>query len=351
LTSRKFLLLAAMVTLSLVLAFSAFNLWRDDFGLFWSQDAKPVYTREKTTKYLLAHRYIPAKFEALLMGPSYADSFMDTRQVSGYRMYNMSMDGANATELREVALTAIDKGDLRFIVICLTPYITKDHGIKGAEISPKEYWGSLFSLLPIEIASARWDARGKAEARAASTWGMTAFIQRPHMTWERYMRSETNGTNYTADLDPVAVQHLGDIVTAARAKNVRVFAYFYPYNRWFTQSVDQAMWQRYRTAVEALFDKNDVVWDMTTPAYDAMRTDPGCYTDAHLSAAGARIVLADIKRILDLHLKGETAPSPLAAGEKSPCYGKPGQGSGFDRPASALVDPMSIQRTLPAATG
>jgi len=337
------LLLAASVAAALVAAFGSFNLWQDDFGLFWSQQPKTVWVREKTTKYLFAHRYIPENFEGLLMGPSYSDSFMETRQIEGYRIYNMSMDGANATEIRDVALTALDAGKMRFIIVCLTPYITKDHGIKGAEINPKEYWGSVFSLLPLDVLKAKWAAGSKADPERASAWGMTSFIQRPHMTWERFMKSEANGSNYYADLDPVAVEHLGEVLKAARAKNVQVFAYFYPYNRWFTDSVDAAMWKRYRTAVEALFEPGrDVVWDMTGPEYDPVRTDPGCYTDAHLSAAGARMVLADIKRVLDQHLNGITAPLPFAADDPAVCYGKPGQGSGYDRPQSTLGQKVSM---------
>jgi hypothetical protein len=348
LTSRRFLLLASGVAIALIATFGLFNLWRDDFGLFWSNEPKPIWSLEKTSKYLLAHRYIPRNFEGLLMGPSYSDSFMDTRQITGYRLYNMSMDGANATELREVALTAISRGNLRYIVICLTPYITKDHGIKGAEINSKEYWGSLFSLIPVEMLSARWRGRNRIEANEASTWGMVSFAQRPHLPWEQFMRSEANGSNYTVDLDPVAVQHLEDILKAARLHNIRIFAYYYPYNRWFTESVDAAMWQRSRSAVAALFDsKNDVVWDMTAPEYNPLRSDPGCYTDAHLSAAGARLVLADIRRVLDLHLKGLESSGPFAAGTKSPCYRQPGEGSGYDRPAFAVDDPESVQRLMP----
>jgi hypothetical protein len=326
--------------MALIGGFACFNLGQDDFGLFWSDDAKRIWTREKTSKYLLSYRYIPTNFEGLLMGPSYSDSFMDTRQLAGYKVYNMSMDGANATELREVALNAMERGNFRFIIICLTPYITKDHGIKGSEIHPKEYWGSLFSLLPVDILTAKWRTRANRDLNAASTWGMTEFIQRPKIPWEKFMNSEADGSNYHAALDPVAVQHLADIIQAARAKNVKIFAYSYPYNWGFTNTVDPAMWQRYEAAVHSLFDRaQDVVWDMTAPAYDPLRTDPGCYTDAHLSTAGARIVLADIKRVLDQYFEGGNRPLPFKSGEQFACYGKPGEGSGYDRPTATLKDP------------
>jgi hypothetical protein len=80
---------------------------------------------------------------------------------------------------------------------------------------------------------------------------------------------------------------------------------------------------------------NDVVWDMMAPEYQSLRADAACYTDGHLSQAGAFLVLADIERQLNLNLKGMSQspifprPGPLA------CLGKPGAGSGYDRTVSA----------------
>jgi hypothetical protein len=331
------LLVVAAVAAAVVLGFAAFNRWQDDFGLFGPNAPKRIWDLEKSSKYLLSFRYIPENFEALLIGPSLSDR-MDTRALQGYRVYNLSMDGANATELKVAALNAIRRGHMRFIILCLDPYITKNSGLKGAEISPKEYWGSLFSLLPLKIARAKLAVRlhPDQDLWADSTWGRE---ERPgtRFTWDGFVRVENEeSSEKDMRIDPVAYGDLGDIIRAAHERGIPVFAYFFPQNVWILHTaVNSGAWDRYRSQTLALFDlQRDIVWDMTAPAYDSFRHDPSCYTDGHPSAAGAALILEDIEVKLNRRLRGvDSAPvfprqAPLA------CFGQPGAGSGYDRLAA-----------------
>jgi hypothetical protein len=341
LTSRRYLLSIGVAVLGPILALIAYDLASDDFGLFWSSSPKRIWDLEKTSKYLLSYRYVPRHFDALLIGPSYSDGFMDTRMLTGYRVYNMSMDGANASELRVAVSNALRHGHFRFIVICLSPYITKDSGIKGSQINNKEYWGSLFSLLPLQIMSAKWHNYWYPEndLRRDSTWGDANLI-RPIYTWQTFTRIEADDPlEKELHVDPTAYGDLGNIVAAAHGAGVRVFAYYFPNSVWRSQTaVASGEWMRYQQRIGGLFTApGDVVWDMMTPAYQALRADAACYTDGHLSAAGARLVLQDIKHHLDEHLRGFIAPAVFPYPKPLACLGKPGAGSGFDQIAAAAT--------------
>jgi hypothetical protein len=75
------------------------------------------------------------------------------------------------------------------------------------------------------------------------------------------------------------------------------------------------------------------VWDMMGPGYQALRSDAACYTDGHLSVAGAGLVLADIQRTLDERFHAAVVTAALPGSGSLACLGRPGAGSGYDRTA------------------
>jgi len=342
LTSRGFAIWVASIVGVLGITFSAFNLWEDDFGLFWSNGPKRIWDQERTSKYLMSFRYIPNHFDGLLLGPSYSDR-LDTRGLDGYRTYNLSVDGADATELRTLALNVIERGNLKFIILCLDPYLTQTAGIKGNQINPKEYWGSLFSLLPIRIAKAKIASRlhpGN-DVWADSTWGYEARYSKTY-PWDEFIKMQLDeGAAANTEINPTAYQHLRDIIDSAHRHGVRVLAFILPANIWYVRAaVESGKWDAYVARTKSLLDpQRDVFWDMTGSEYAALRHDPSCYTDLHSSPAGGRLILADIKSHLDSTLKGISTPPVFPLARAFACLGKEGAGSGFDRsiqPSDAL---------------
>jgi hypothetical protein len=320
---------------ALALPFVAYNFISDDFGLFWSQAPRRIWFQEKTSKYLMSFRYIPRHFDGLLIGSSYSDGSLNTRRLRGYRIYNLSMEGGNATELRAAAVNAIDQGRMRLLIICLGPYITKNSGFKGDEISAKEYWGSLFSLLPLKLAAAKFRVRwsGEPDLWADSEWG-SADLPRRKYPWNEFIQvAEREPVESEIRIDPTAQRDLAAIIAAAHRAGVRILAYFYPYNIWSVETaIDSGDWGDYRARTLALFDRRiDIVWDMMGPRYDSFRRDVACYSDGHLSAAGMNLVIEDIQAHIDL-IRAARATAPVAAlPDHFPCLGTAGAGSGFDR--------------------
>ena len=123
------------------------NLWIDLYGLFWrtGKDGINIYSDERTTKYLLAHRYVPLNFDAYILGPSLSAN-LNTKEIAKYKIYNMSMMGANITEQREVLNKAMERSTPKFVIICLHPYLTADHGMKTGMINSREYYGAIGSV-------------------------------------------------------------------------------------------------------------------------------------------------------------------------------------------------------------
>jgi hypothetical protein len=342
LTSKTYLQIVAGLVLLAALPLMLFNLWQDDFGLFWSASPKRIWTLEKTSKYLMSYRYIPRNFDGLLVGPSFSDAWMDTKRLTGYRIYNLSMDAANSTELRAATVNAINRGHMRVLILCLSYYLTQDNGMKGPQINEKEYWGSLFSWLPFEVQQAKMQIRsGKlADAFAGSEWGMGNLFPRQTYTWDDFVRYQrTYGE--ALRLDPVGFRHLQDIIDAAHAHGVKVLAYFFPNTYWHMQTLSKGdAWREYRVRTLALFnDRVDVVWDMNNTIYEPLTRDAACYSDGHLSIAGARVVLADIQRHLNQSGMVANLPPLFAKTVTLACLGQPGAGSGYDRIPAATSAP------------
>ena len=332
-TSKRFLLLVAGLVVSVALPLIVVNFFMDEFGLFQPHESRRIWTLEKTSKYLLSFRYIPSHFDGLLIGPSFSDGLMDTRALPG-RIYNASMDAADASELAPVAINAIDRGRMKVLILCISPYLTKDHGMKGPQINAKEYWGSVFSWLPFEVETARYEIRSGriADTFLGSEWGMGNLISRKVYPWRQFeavARADAPETR----VDPQSYAELRAILNSARERGVKIYAYFYPYSFWSLESVaDSGAWSAYQARMRAMFEPGDVVWDMTEPRYDTLRHDAACYTDGHLSAAGARLVLADISWHLTRDSSHPMPPSDplLQSGSHLACLGQAGAGSGFD---------------------
>jgi hypothetical protein len=132
---------------------------------------------------------------------------------------------------------------------------------------------------------------------------------------------------------------------------VRVLGYFYPNSIWRSETaVANGDWARYEAAVRALLNgPNDLVWDMMRPEYLPLRDDAGCYTDGHLSEAGAKLVLADINREIGEYMERKPEPPPLAGVKPLACEDLPGAGSGFDRRSQLATHHDSTETPAPTS--
>jgi hypothetical protein len=125
-------------------------------------------------------------------------------------------------------------------------------------------------------------------------------------------------------IDPRAFEDLKAVIDEAHKLGVRVLAYYFPNSLWRSESaVRDGNWFRYEAQVRTHLNAPlDVVWDMMTPDYDSLRDDAACYTDGHLSAASARVALAD-NHELAVKVRGVNAPVVFPHRERFACLGRP----------------------------
>lgn len=279
---------------------SGMNYWRDDFGLWGHRQSVRLWGLEKTSKHLLAHRYIPDHFEHLLTGPSYAANLNpDDFEVPG--LYNLAMDGANATEINYVVSKAIESGKIKTLILCLDPYIIKNSGFKGQQISPKEVLGSLYSTLPIKMIA--WRLRGalapkKDDAFHASERGWKDFSFEKHgMDIRKRVAKRPRPKRMV--FDKAALRDLEALVNTARQHQIRILAWHFPmYRPWYEVHEETGDAERFREWMRPLFAKDERIdlneWTDFTREHEN-------YSDGHLSALGAR----RLSRLLGAKLQEE----------------------------------------------
>lgn len=99
-------------------------------------------------------------------------------------------------------------------------------------------------------------------------------------------------------IDPAALSELGRVIAEAR-RGSRRLVIFYPPTPAPVLAVCSADYARYRQAINAAVRASDILVDFNAPSYAAVRADFGNFTDAvHLSDAGARLVLAELGRVV-----------------------------------------------------
>jgi len=309
---RRFVLtlvLLAVAAFCVVNAHIPFSLALDPFALWHGDGPRLVLANERMNKYLLAHRYVPRNFDGVLIGPSLSANF-DTRKIAARRIYNLSVNGGNATELRHIFTPAAASGRLKYMIISLDPYILASQGFKDSTLNWVRPWEAALLSMPSRWAVVRaLHLRPMEDIFEDSPAGWNNFDLRKPRDLSRFNDAALNRPISPDEIGrvpisvmPGAMQDLKAMVALAHAKGIKVFAYYFPYDAIKFEIELSHGWHDFRATVETAFGPGDVVWDMNTSTYDYIRRRGESYTDGHLSQSGTALVLADIQRRLDAQL-------------------------------------------------
>ena len=307
-TSKIFIIRITISFLVFFTSFVSYNWYQDEFGLFGRRNSIRILSGEKSSKYLLSFRYIPENFNGILIGPS-VSAHLDTRQISEHKVYNLSMNGANITELKYAADNVLKSGEIDFIIICLYYYSTMNSGMKDTQIRPMVYWESLFSEVAIHMLKARLVHTLKPNAPGPLTeseygWYNYNFDLSKKIDLKKIVEKYLVSGRKEIPIDPVAVQDLQSIVNLAHEKNIQVFAFYYPlYHPFRKPFIENQSWENYQKAMNGVFRDDDIVWDMNIPQYDFFTKDASNYSDGHLSIKGADLLVEDINKKISENLK------------------------------------------------
>jgi len=137
-------LIALLIGLHILLA------WRLDlFGIYRDPRGRALITseHERKAKYLLNQAYVPANFDALIIGAS-ASVNWHSNYFTGYRFYNESIEGGDASEERRLVDQALPQGHFKVALVALTPRVTALHILQDGfdQVTRTEVLGSISSL-------------------------------------------------------------------------------------------------------------------------------------------------------------------------------------------------------------
>jgi len=283
---------------AVVCVFLAVNYAVDLYGLF-GKDARIVYTDDRLGKYLLSLRYVPERFDALLVGSSITDNW-DTAKIDSVRMYNGSIVGGNISEAKVIADNVLNRKRLKVVVFCVYPYLTETHGKKAGGMSEREYWAAFGSLQLLRDYATAYQVFLGRRRQPFDEYGVTSTTHSPtRQAWWKAGGKPTKPEDVY--LDPVAYSEYSELVRRARSLGALIVHVNPPiyYERW---TLNQAAFETYYRKMAGLFHAEDPALDFNTAGFDRIRKSRDSFYDgAHLSKAGSDDVVSVLNDTIRRH--------------------------------------------------
>lgn len=296
-SAKKFVFRIFLYAVAIIAILVGINWYIDLYGLFRNAEGRKIsiYSDERTSKYLLAHNYVPSNFDGYILGPSLSAN-MDPQPVEGLNVYNLSMMGANITEQSAVAREAMERKTPSVVIICIHPYLTLDHGMKTGMINEREYYGALGSV-SLYKAYALWMVRkmnlapSKYPSKQFNSSGYNDYgVTLVKMTVEEKIAEQlTRDDAVKTEIDPVAFEEFKSLINDLNEKKVKVITYFHPlpfpiYDK-FRGPLDE-----YKKTMTGFLEGKATIMDFTND--EQFTKDLSNYIDhGHLSYKGQEYIL------------------------------------------------------------
>lgn len=302
--SRRFFYLSVIGAVSLASVMAFINFEIDVFGLFHNTKGKSIsiYSEDRASKYLLAHRYIPENFEGYILGPSLSAN-LDPKPLANLKLYNMSMMGANITEQKAVLDEALKISTPRFVILCLHPYLTADHGMKTDQIDPRQYLGalgstSLYKAYLLKIVRDLDLMPKKYPNGQYNEYGCNRYndLLKTMPTEEKIKEQMQRSDAIKSAIDPVALKEFEEMIDELHSRKVKIVAYFHPlpyplYNKFKTPLSE------YKNTITQILTAKATILDFNAEEYFFFTKDFSNYMDhGHLSDKGRAFLLPEIIR-------------------------------------------------------
>jgi hypothetical protein len=266
---------------ALLIGLHIFIAWRLDlFGIYRDPHGRALITseHERKAKYLLNQAYVPANFNALIIGASASVNWQGS-YFTGYRLYNESLEGGDASEERRLVEQALPRGRFKVALVALNPRITSLHILQDGfdQVTRAEVLGSIGSL------GLEYDA----------------LLERIHPSPRTYFPDGSHtlpvhappgpndiGGGLDRAEDPEAVNDYRSLVQELIDRGTRIVYVVYPmYGPALKHNKDLVA--GYMRSVATNMPPSPVI-DFNAPEYASFRDDPNNYIDEiHLSPTGA----------------------------------------------------------------
>lgn len=257
-------------------AVDPYGIWRDPAG---RQLPIAVTANGRKAKFLLSMRYVPANFDGLIIGPSVLANW-DISSIAGSRIYNLSLDGADAAEEKLVLDQALRRGHYKLAIVVLDPTNTSLHSIKG---------GLDQTTLSEGIASFHLYIQEAAYAARALHRGAGYVDITPNGQYTRHFHKLLKVEIEDPagfQIDPIALQQFRDMILALQTQGAFI-VYVVPPVYKPDYMLNRVYFQTYKTSILSLIPNAPVI-DFNGQDYTELCSDPSNFADfEHTEPAGA----------------------------------------------------------------
>ena len=278
------------ITFSLILllggAAAAANMWLDIYGIFRDPSGRRLlsFGDDRVAKYLLSERYIPAHYNAVLIGSSVSANWkLDA--AGPLRIYNESLNGGNSVEENCLVGQVLMRPGIRVALVVIHPYLTQSHEFETVRLTPREKIAALGSLSLWQAYKSKLKIAVGAEKQVVHESGSQDFPtarQELNPTLKKMMAGSGD-----FEVDPVALAAFRDSVSNFRAHGVQLVFLVPP--------VEDDLLERKRTAfqdylqqIRPLIAQQDKLMDFTGDDFTDFRMDARNFTDGiHLTPEGS----------------------------------------------------------------
>lgn len=266
------------------------------YGVFGNPAGKKlvVYDNERTTKYLFSYNYIPANFDAVLVGTSISDNW-DTSHIAGMRVYNASINGGNISEEALLLRNILDRTHPRTVLFVIHPYLTESSGRKSGYMNAQEYWGALGSVQLMRVYWSKFLVSHHARRQEFNDFGQDDFeVHAAPAALQELLNADE-----AMPVDPNAMKQYRDLMAWARESGAHIVGVIPPVSAslWARQ---QNLYQAYYAQIIPLFRPDEPIVDFNSREFSSLRNDPANFPDGvHLSHAAAARVVDSLSQALE----------------------------------------------------
>jgi len=282
----------AAVVVSAAGAVAAVGYGVDAYGLFRDPHGRRIafHSNDGTSKYLLSQRYIPANFDAIMVGSSISASW-DVSGIDAARVYNASVNGGNISDEKVIVQNVLSRGRVKLVIFCIHPYLTASHGQHTGDMTRGAYWGALGSMQLAKELGASLRARVRGGEALGDLTGREPYEPEPDVV-KRLQAGPMAGKAIV--VDEVAFEEYRQLVQSARAHGARVIAFIPPIYDDFYQA-RRAEYDAYFARMRALFRPDEKIVDFNEPKYDSWRRERWTFYDgSHLNLKAAGFFSAEL---------------------------------------------------------
>jgi len=307
-TARQWLTETIGAMVSLLLVIVLVNMSIDIYGIFRETKGRhlAVYGDERVAKYLLSEKYVPNNFNAILIGSSVSANW-NTHGIDGFQVYNESLDGGNAVEVKAIVDQALASSQIQAAILIVHPYLTASHDFNTVRLTPRLNLEALGSLNLLDAYKSEADIKLHLGRQEFDEFGTDDFGDIPNKMNPHLQSLMAPGSDFY--VDEIAMRDYKALIDELHAAKVQIIFVVPPL--WQPIFASKAgAFASYSRGILATKSDRDLIIDFTSDEFAGFRSDRNNFKDGvHLTNQAAQEVIADINAGIDRWIRHEQQPN------------------------------------------